>query len=281
MLNMAYRQSMKGHNVLFVSLEDSKESCLFKQYALMSDITLNTLQSVRPDDKATEIEKSKSTLQQQLKTMGNFWIVDKSEKEFRVSDLRAVINEIGVENIDAVYVDYIGKIMPSLGMKTATMYEGSKEVAASLRRLAMETGVPMVTAAQINRGGMKKEINDLDMDSISESVAIVHSADLAIILANHDDTSRDYLNERLYKIVKNRIAGKHGFCSSFYWDLGTLKIFDKTEVHEWLDYAKKTGDNRDWLEGNPDQGKTTGSKKQSSPSEGQIDKMINEAQKYA
>ncbi|WP_229596929.1 DnaB-like helicase C-terminal domain-containing protein [Pseudodesulfovibrio sediminis] len=272
---------MQGHNVLFVTLEDSKEACMFKQIALMSDITLNTLQSVRPDSKTDELKGYMPTFKEQLEKMGNFWIVDKSEKEFRVSDLRAVINEIGVENLDAIYVDYIGKIMPSLGMKTATMYEGSKEVAASLRRLAMETAIPMVTAAQINRGGMKKEIDDLDMDSISESVAIVHSADLAIILANHDDTARDYLNERLYKIVKNRIAGKHGFCSSFYWDLGTLKIFDKTEIHEWIDYAKKTGDNRDWLDGNPNQGKTTEIKKQNSPNEGEIDNIITEAKKYA
>jgi len=231
---------------------------MFKQLALMSDITLNTLQSVRPDNKAEEIEEFIPTFEEQLEKMGNFWIVDKSEKEFRVSDLRGIINEIGVENLDAIYVDYIGKIMPSIGMKTATLYEGSKEVSASLRRLAMETGVPMVTAAQINRGGMKKSIDELDMDSISESVAIVHSADLAIILANHDDTARTYLNERLIKIVKNRIAGKHGFCSSLYWDLGTLKIFDQSELDDWLKYAKVTGDNRDVLQAdNADaQGKT-------------------------
>ena len=158
MLNMAYRQAMKGHNVLFVTLEDSKEACMFKQLALMSDITLNSLQSVRPDNKIAELEAYKPTLKKQLKTMGEFWIVDKSEKEFRVCDLRSTINELGVENLDAVYVDYIGKIMPSLGTKTATMYEGAKEVTASLRRLAMETAIPMITAAQINRGGMNNTI---------------------------------------------------------------------------------------------------------------------------
>jgi len=248
MLNMAYRQAIKGHKVLFVTLEDSKEACMFKQLALIDDIILKDLQAVSPKAKKAQLEASSSRRREKLAAMQNFWIVDRSEREFRVSDLRTLIHEIGQENIDVIYVDYIGKIMPPVGMRTTSMYEGPKEVSASLRRLAMETGIPTVTAAQINRGGMSKKIDELGMDSISESIAIMHSADVAIILANHEDEGRSYLNERRYKIVKNRIAGKHGLISSFYWDLGTLKIFDQEELDIWFKYSRITGDNRDVLQ---------------------------------
>ncbi|XXJ20807.1 DnaB-like helicase C-terminal domain-containing protein [Desulfovibrio caledoniensis] len=260
MQNMAYRQALKGYNVLFVTLEDSKEACMFKQLALMSDIILLNLQSVHRERKQEQLESGMPKLKKQLANMGQLWIVDRSEREFRVSDLRAIILEVGAENIDVVYVDYIGKIMPPIGMRTTTMYEGPKEVAASLRRLAMETAIPTVTAAQINRGGMNKKLDELGMDSVSESIAIMHSTDVAIILANYEDQERTYLNERRYKIVKNRIAGKHGLGGSFYWDLGTLKIFDESELDKWLKYARITGDNRDVLQPDnaEDQGTTKG-----------------------
>jgi len=248
MLNLAHRQVHAGHNVLFVTLEDTKKSCDYKELALRSDIPLNILESVKMERKRGPIAKFLKRSNEHPHKRGKYYIVDMSEKEFRVRDLRQVVAAIGPNNLDAIYLDYIGKVSAPKELNSSSMYEKAKSIAAELRRLAIENKLPIVTAAQTTRESMRKKIEELDLDCISESYAIAHSADLIIILSGKEDDDRMYENQKYLKIVKNRISDKSDEIFSMYWDMKTLKVFDDSQHDDWIDYAYLTGDKREILQ---------------------------------
>jgi hypothetical protein len=49
-----------------------------------------------------------------------------------------------------------------------------------------------------------------------------------------------YTNEILYKIAKNRIGGRVGEVSKFYWDDRSLRVYDETELDQWIEDAKRS-----------------------------------------
>jgi hypothetical protein len=53
-----------------------------------------------------------------------------------------------------------------------------------------------------------------------------------------------YSQEVLYKIVKNRLGGRIGTCSKFYYDSRSLRMYDESELDIWVNDAKKTNDER-------------------------------------
>lgn len=250
MLNMAHRQVHNGYNVLFVTLEDTKLSCDYRELALRSDIPLEILQSVKIADKKRPVNEFRERHKKASDKRGKYYIVDMGEKEFRVSDLRRLVAGFGEGKLDAVYIDYIGKIAPPKELNSSSMYEKAKSIAAELRRVALEYKLPIITAAQTTRESIRKTTQDLDLDCISESYAIAHSADLIIILSGQSDADRIYEHQRYIKIVKNRISGIVEVMFNMYWDKKTLKIFDHSQHDHWLEYAAVTGDSRKELHPN-------------------------------
>jgi len=257
MLNLAHRQVHAGYNVLFVTLEDTKKSCDYKELALRSDIPLEILEAVDMKKKRGPIAKFIKQSEENPCERGKYYIVDMSEKEFRVRDLRQIVAAIGPDNLDAIYLDYIGKVSPPKDLNSSSMYEKAKSIAAELRRLAIENKLPIITAAQTTRESMRKTIEDLDLDCISESYAIAHSADLIIILSGKEDSYRMYEHQRYLKIVKNRISDKNDEVFSMYWDMKTLKIFDDSQHDDWINYAQVTDDTREIFDLNPNGGSGT------------------------
>ena len=67
--------------------------------------------------------------------------------------------------------------------------------------------------------------------------------DLIFILGNSEEI-RLYKNEVHYKIVKNRLGGRVGEISKFYFDAVSLKIYDVSELDQWRSDSIKSGDNR-------------------------------------
>ena len=69
------------------------------------------------------------------------------------------------------------------------------------------------------------------------------TADFMMIFG-HDVEKAVYESEIQYKIVKNRLGGRVGEISKFYYDARTLKMYDSLELDMWSDDAAITGDER-------------------------------------
>ncbi|MFW5489068.1 MAG: DnaB-like helicase C-terminal domain-containing protein [Desulfovibrio sp.] len=245
MLNMAFRQVENGHNVLFISLEDTKKYLYYKYLALRSDIPISVINDLKPKNKMQHINKFLDRNKHDETQRGKLIVLDLGEQEFRISDMREVVMDYLEKSIDVVYLDYLGKLTAPAGMNKSTIYEKGKAYAAGLRRLSLETNIPIVTACQTTKESLNKSIVDLDLDCVSESSAITHTADVIGILSGSKDEFKMYENERFIKFVKNRLSCHVDEVMSLYWDSKTLKIFDESERTAWERYGELTGDDRE------------------------------------
>ena len=104
---------------------------------------------------------------------------------------------------DLVCIDYLTLMRSDRVNSSSNMYEKGKIIAEELHGMAKELGIPILTAAQLNRssvGNLESEIN-----SISESFGIAQTADTMVSLLT-DDNLRSK-GKVLAKINKNRNTG--------------------------------------------------------------------------
>jgi replicative DNA helicase len=110
-----------------------------------------------------------------------------------------VVNEYGIECIAGLYIDYLDLL------KTDTKYDLYRmelgHITLSLKTLAVEYNIPVITASQLGRAAYRiKDSSELNLDQMSESIKKVEHADFVVLLARDmtDDT-------KIYgKVGKNR-----------------------------------------------------------------------------
>ncbi len=83
---------------------------------------------------------------------------------------------------------------------------------------------------------MSKGVEDLDLENISESIAVAFTCDFVMMLGKSNRPS--YEQERLYKILKNRHGGNIDQTGKLLWSMKTLKIFDESEEKKWFKYLE-------------------------------------------
>lgn len=239
--NMAARQVLRGHNVVLMTLEMSQDA--FAQrfdsiYSLM-DINRMYISSVYRKNLLKYLKDIRNT-----EGKGELFIKQFPTGEASVRDFKRYIRELLIRNIypDILLVDYINL------MKAATragngMYESVKRVAEELRSLSFEFDTPVVSVSQLNREGGFVGFEELDFGYIAESHGIPATADFMGIMGQDED-DLIYESEIHTKIVKNRLGGRVGEVWKSYMDARSLKMYDETELDEWILDAKKTGDER-------------------------------------
>jgi replicative DNA helicase len=146
----------------------------------------------------TKLDKIRS------KSHGKLVIKEYPTGSAHAGHFRALIEELKQKRnftADLIIIDYLG-ICASQRVKNtaANSYTILGSVAEELRALGQEYDVPVLTAVQINRGGI--ESSDMDMTDTSDSMKIVHALDLYLGLIRTDEL--DELGQVLCKVLKNR-----------------------------------------------------------------------------
>jgi replicative DNA helicase len=103
---------------------------------------------------------------------------------------------------DVIYIDYLNIMVSSKMKMTSNMnsYTWVKSISEEVRALAVDMNVPIFTATQTNRAGY--ENSNLDSTNTSESMGLVHTADLFLALMATDDMKKE--KQILVKQLKNR-----------------------------------------------------------------------------
>lgn len=164
---------LQNKNVLYVSLEMSEEKISERILANAFDIELNMLKML---DKNTFITKL-STMKEQ--TSGQLYVVAYPPKSINSNRLRNIVKELKTKKKfvpDIIFVDYMGLMSPNSSRKTDNSYSEQKTVSEELRAIAVEFGIPVVSAVQTNRGGFGN--SELDMTDIADSIGTVATADV-------------------------------------------------------------------------------------------------------
>jgi len=166
-----------GYDVLYITLEMSEEEVSRRIDGNLLDVELDDLETIdltilqKRADKVREKSKSRLVV-----------------KEFptaaaHVGNFRHLLNELRIKKKFTpaiVYIDYLN-ICASARIKAGSnvnSYTYVKAIAEEIRGLAVEFGVPIVSATQTTRGGY--DSSDLDLGDTSESFGLPATADLML-----------------------------------------------------------------------------------------------------
>lgn len=239
MVNMAARQMMKGHNVIYLSLEMAEDELAKRVDAQLTKLDINRIYDTKKKEFLSSIKSVKTGNE------GRMMLKQFPTGSASVNDFRSYLYELQMRDIsiDCIYVDYLNIMKPTTSSGDGNLYTDVKKIGEELRALTYIFKCPCVTATQTTRGGINAQIGEISFAMLSESIGTAATADFIMVLGQDSD-SLVYENELFYKILKNRLGGRVGEISKFYNDSKSLKMYDSTELDEWIEDAKISGATR-------------------------------------
>lgn len=191
---------MQGKNVLFVSMEMSEERIAERIDANLFNTPIPQLRNLDKEQFNNRINKVRN------KTHGKLVIKEYPTGSAHAGHFRALLEDLRTKKNfvpDMIIVDYMN-ICSSQRIRNnqANSYTIVKSISEELRSLAIEYNVPVVTATQLNRGGVDN--SDVGMTDTSESFGAVMTFDLYLALIRTDEL--DNLGQILVKQLKNRYS---------------------------------------------------------------------------
>lgn len=183
MLNMGYNAWRHGKNVLYITIENYKNDLLRRIDSLSSRIPYYKLRKGMVNEEESKALQASFDEMKNISKNNVFYIVDKPS-ECTPDFIEAKLTDLSYIHFDLVVVDYL-HIM-SLGIKNKVerdQYYGN--LAAELRRVGRVKKVPIITAVQVNREGMKqKDIYDVSHIALSQFIA--NHADIILSIRSKD-----------------------------------------------------------------------------------------------
>jgi replicative DNA helicase len=247
MANFAARQVLNGHTVVLLTLEMSEDAFAQRFDSILTGLDMNRMYLSR-EKRSQLISKL-----QNIKTydnLGKLFIKQYPTGAASILDFRMYLRELQIRgnDIDIIYVDYIN-LMRAAYKQSDGMYQVIKAISEELRALSFEFKCPIVSVSQLNREGFYTTFAEINFNHIAESMGIPATADFMAILGT-DENEMIYESEVLYKITKSRIGGMVGTIDKFYLDKRSLKMYDASEMDEWIEDATISGDTRNEIERN-------------------------------
>jgi hypothetical protein len=242
MANMIARQVMNGHDVALASLEMSEDMFAQRFDGIYSLLDINRFYFNRRLQ-AQLVERLRAI--KAMPTRGNLYIKSFPTGKASVNDFRTWVRELkmrGVE-LDAFYFDYLNLMASAEVAKSDNTYSSVKSIAEETRAMGFEFDIPMISVSQLNRSGTFMSFEDVDFNSIAESMGVPATADFMMIMGSNDE-NMVYSNEVHYKIVKNRLGGRVGEMDKFFYDARSMKMYCSTEMDTWMQDVEISGDDR-------------------------------------
>ena len=171
--NMAVHAIRKGYKALYISLEMEARENVTRMIASVSGVSIGKMEGkLLSDDERVAIVEAYA-----LMPGDNFRFSTMARTPEAVR--KAALTMRAKEGLDIIFVDYL-QLLRADG-KASNRVEAVGEISRSLKLLAMELGIPVVTAAQLNRAsvnaGAAPKLSDL-----RESGSIEQDADAVILL---------------------------------------------------------------------------------------------------
>lgn len=240
--NIAARQVLHGHNVALMTLEMSETAFAQRFDSIYTLLDINRMYTLT--DKKQELVEKLRILKDNT-TRGELYIKQFPTGEASVLDFKIYLRELlmrGVK-IGIIYADYINLMKTAYKVEN-NMYSTVKRISEELRALSFEFEVPVVSVSQLNREGSFVGFEEINFNYIAESIGLPATADLMAIMGVDED-NMIYQNELCCKIVKNRLGGRVGEMLKLYYDARNLKMYDETEMEQWIQDRAVSGDERE------------------------------------
>lgn len=189
-----------GKNVLYISFEISEDELGRRMDSAFTGLPITNITSMRNEVKR-RISDAYAT-----KNPGRLMIKEYPPSSINANEVESFVHQLRLKRDfipDILVLDYLG-IMKPISSNITNSYEKGKFVSEELRALSAKLNCPILTATQYNRSGYNKE--SVDLDSMADSMAIAHTADLVVSLTQTDE---DRENSHIrFEITKSRLSKK-------------------------------------------------------------------------
>jgi replicative DNA helicase len=200
MCHMAASALTQGKNALYITMEMAEERIAERIDANLMNMPIDQLESL---PKAVYDQKIQKIAQ---KNIGKLIIKEYPTGAAHVGHFRALLNELKLKKNfkpDIIFIDYLNICASSrirgLGGSVNT-YSYVKAIAEEMRGLAVEAGVPLVSATQTTRSGYSN--TDVGLEDTSESFGLPATADFMFAVISTEELEK--LGQVMVKQLKNR-----------------------------------------------------------------------------
>lgn len=216
--NKKFKQGEINRVYIYVSLENTIEEALMRTYQPMFD--RRVVEMLGDIGQKIDIKKR---INDALALTGSTIIMKYfPARSVGALDLMGVVDdaieEYGKDTIAGLYIDYLDLL------KTDTKYDLYRielgDITLSLKTLAVEYNIPVITASQLTRNVYRvDDSHKLSLDMMSESIKKVEHADFVMLLA------KDPVDDTIVhgKVGKNR-SGKANLAVDFKVDFERFKF---------------------------------------------------------
>mgnify|MGYP003290966048 FL=1 len=181
-LNVARNIAMKGRKVLFFSLEMSKEQLAQRIISTEARIVSNKLRTGDITD--SDWEKLGLALQNLI----NCELYFDDTANINVPEMKA--RALRMKDIDCIVIDYLQ--LMSGTKRTDNRVNEVSEITRSLKMMAKDLNIPVVTCSQLSRGVAKNSGDHRpQMTDLRESGTIEQDADIVLMLHREDYYKND------------------------------------------------------------------------------------------
>jgi len=199
MCHVAASTLMQGKNVLYITMEMAEERIAERIDANLMNIGMDELKVIDKSVYESRVAKVAK------KTQGKLIIKEYPTAGAHAGHFRALLEELKLKREfvpDMVIIDYLN-ICSSSRMKqgaNVNSYTYIKSIAEELRGLAVEMGVPILSATQTTRSGFAN--TDVELTDTSESFGLPATVDFMFALISSEELEE--LGQLLVKQLKNR-----------------------------------------------------------------------------
>jgi len=209
-----------GYNVLYITFEDSENK-------IGQRVTQNLFDLSRDDLKAMTLEDYKKCWKaHKAMIKSNLYIKEFPEMATNALTINAFIKELKERKgftPDIVFVDYIGCMIPN-GRENPNMNSNTKllTIASQVRAISMIHGFPIVSGAQVNRGGYDSA--NIGLNDAADSFGQTMKADAILAITQ----TKEYLDNGFYdvEIAKTRFGNNKGEHKTIKVDIDKQRISD-------------------------------------------------------
>ena len=178
LLNIAHNAWLAKANVLYVTVENYRNDMMRRFDALHAKVGYNSLKMGLMND--SEKLRLAAALDAQKKQENIFYVIDKPV-DCTPDFIEAKINDLLPLKFDILIVDYM-QIMDLSTRGKMDTHEKMGIIAAELRRVGRIKKLPVVTAVQVNREGIKEKGTSYGVQHIALSQFIANHADIILSL---------------------------------------------------------------------------------------------------
>ena len=205
-----------GKNVLLVSLEMSEKEMMKRIYANVFDIDVNHFSDLSKTSGELENFSDPVTKVQILSKYDSFKIGDRGKlfiKEYPTGSFSASMLESLVKKyqqqknvkFDVILVDYLGIAKSDRVSPSAGLYSYVKAIGEEFRAAALNLGVVLISASQLNRSSVN-QVENVDNSKISDSMGTAMIADFILFMLQSEEMKEN--SNMILKVTKNRFNGR-------------------------------------------------------------------------